>query len=350
MLDTKRQLVRGGAVLLLVALIVMGLARAGVEGYAVYHIREADRALARQNYEVAKPHLEAAVRARPASATLHLRLARVHRQLGQLLQAEEHLNACRRIEGQSEDYQLEVMMVQAERGRLDDVFEQLYVYVDKDKPQAPLILEALVLATFNEQLYAPATSFATKWVAKEPKNVQALYLLGACKANLAQTEEAIELLQRAIDIDPDRDDVRQTLALVLADAHSYKAAAAHAEACLKKHPNDPLLKGILARCYVGMGDLPKARELLDEALPDGKGDANLLAERGKVALIMGDTQEDTQEAEVWLTRAMQADPSNTVAVYSMVACLTKLGKKDEASKMDARRIQLEADLMRVDIS
>jgi len=345
MLATKRRLVRGGAVLLLAALILLGVARAGVEGYAAYHIREADHALARQNYEAAKPHLEAAVRVRPTSATLHLRLGRLYRQMGQLTPAQEQLTLCRHIEGQSEEYQLEVLMMQAEAGRLDDVFEKLFVYVKEDKqPQANLVLEALILTTLSEQLYAPANAFGTKWVAKEPKNVQALYLLGAAKANLSQTEEAVELLQRAIDIDPDRDDVRRSLALVLADAHSYTSAAKHAQECLRKSPNDPLLHGILARCYLGMGDLVKARDLLDQALPEGKGEPTLLAERGKLALMLG----DREEAELWLTRAMKADPSNTIAMHSMIACLTDLGKKQEAAELDERFHTLEKDLTRID--
>jgi tetratricopeptide (TPR) repeat protein len=342
----KRRLLRSAAILLLAVLIVLGLGRCGVELYAAYHIREADRILQKQDYEAAKPHLEAALKVRPNSATLHLRLGRLCRQLGLLDDAERHLVRCHQLEGQTEDYQLEMLMLQAQRGQLDEVHDRLIVYVKEDKmPQAGLVLESMVLAVKRVQLHGPAYFFADSWVKKDPTNIQAQWLLGVCKAEVSDVAGAVETLEATLEKAPERDDIRQSLGMALLEVHSYKRAAEHLERCLKKHPEDATLKVGLARCYLGQGEVVKGRDILDQAIADGQGDNTfLLAERGKVALLL----QEPREAEKLLRRALELDPANVTAAYQLEVCLTTLDRPQEAAEIAKQRTRTEADFHRIE--
>jgi len=331
-------------VLLLLLLIALGLARAGIEAIASYQVREADRALDRQNYKEGRLHLEKALKMRTNSATLQLRLARVCRQLGLLPDADAHLKALRRMEGQSEQYQLEMLMLQAEAGHLDDVYPKLIVYVKEDRPEAGLVLEALVVSLLSQELYHSAGSYAAQWAAKEPQNVQALYFLAVTRLNVGQADAAVELLRRALARDPTRDDARAALGTALIEVNAFDAGAAELELCLQHQPNDPFAAVGLARCYMGKGLVQKAADLLDAALANSPDNGSLLAERGKTALIMG----QPKEAEHWLRHALEIEPANTLATYQMEVCLTDLGRRPEAKIIADRRVRLEKDMARAE--
>ncbi len=341
---TIRRFLRPLAVVLLVLLITLGVVRAGIEGVAAYQVREADRALEHQNYKVARTHLEEALKMRPNSPTLHLRLGRVCRQQGMLLDAEAHLKALRRLEGQTEAYQLEILMLQAEGGNLDEVYNKLYVYVKENRPEQGLVLESLVISLLNRELYRSAGSYAMQWIAKDPDNVQALYYLGVTKLNNGAAEDAVELLRRALRRDESRDNVRTALGMALIDINSFDDGAKQLEISLEHQPKDAFTTVGLAKCYMGKGQVQKAADLLDRALNDNPKSASLLTERGKIALIMG----QPKEAYVWLSKALEIEPKNALALYQMEVCLSDLGRTQDAARMREARVATEKAMMRVE--
>jgi tetratricopeptide (TPR) repeat protein len=334
---------RGVAILLLGAIILMGLTKVGVEGYASYQIRTADRLLEKQNYQAAKPHLEAALKARPTSATLHLRLGRICRQLDLLPEAAEHLRAARRIEGETEEYQLEMLMVQAQAGHGEFLYDKLWIYVQRDRPQAPLVCEALARCFITQGLYHPAVNQIDRWLEKDPNNIQAMYLKGYCLAQLGSSETAVQLLKDALQRDPERDDVEQVLAFALGEIDRYNEAVVLHERYLQKHPGDALALLGLARCRQNQGQVDKARELLDQAVAADPTNAEVLAERGKVAMLL----EQPEEAETWLRRAIKADPSNRLANFQLQSCLTRQGRETEAMAVAEANRKREKDMERL---
>jgi tetratricopeptide (TPR) repeat protein len=322
------------------------LTKVGVDGYASYQIRTADKLLERQNYRAAKPRLEAALRARPTSATLHLRVGRLCRQLDLLPEAAEHLRAARRIEGETEEYQLEMLMVQAQAGHGEFLYDKLWIYVLLDRPQAPLVCEALARCFLAQELYHPAVNQIDRWLEKEPNNVQALYMKGYCMVQLGSSETAVHLLQEALERDPERDDVEQVLAFALGDIDRYNEAVVLHERVLQKHPSDGLtglaLLG-LARCRQNQGQLDNARELLDQAVAADPWNAEVLAERGKVAMLL----EQPEEAESWLRKALKLDASNRLANFQLQSCLTRLGRDTEAMAVAEANRKRDKDMERL---
>lgn len=340
----NRRSARAAALVALALVILSGLVKAAAEGYAGYHVRAAEQVLRRQDYVGARHHLGLALKARPSSPVLHLLLGRVCRQAGEHAAAEEHLKQCRRLQGgQSEDYQLEVLMLQAQQGQMEEVFDKLYVYVDQGRPEAPLVLEALCQAALSQQLTGAAAAHARRWLDLEPDNVQALYCLGWCLLDRGLPEEAVDCLGRAHELAPDRTDVRQALAAALAATHHDDEAVAHYVYCLRADPNDPTALLGAARCWFDLGKPEEARRLLDAALERGDGDARLMAERGKLALHVG----RPEEAEGWLRKALAADPNEMLAPYQLPICLRQLGRTSEAERLAEENRKRDADLDRL---
>src|SRR5262245_9098174 len=277
-----QRLLRLWVLIVLLALILLGLARAGAEVYASYQIRAADKALERQNYKEAKPHLEAALKVRPNSADLHLRLGRLCRQMNNLDEAYEHLKACRRLEGESEAYQLEMLMCRAQSGFFEEVLGKLWVYYEQDRPEAPLVCESLTLSCMSQDMIGMALGMADHWLQKQPDNVQALYYKGWCNSELGSVDVALVSLEKAVARDPDREDIQQMRGFMLCDLQRYDEARTIIENYLKNHPDDALSLLYLARCLYGKGQTEQAQEVLSRAIDDNNiVTPALLAERGK---------------------------------------------------------------------
>src|SRR5262245_60897607 len=199
------------AILGLVILILVGVGLIGMEGWVSYQCRAAEKALERQDYKEARAHYLKALTFRPWSADLHLKVARLSRQIGETeedyKQAEEHLEKCHRLlKGDvTEDYQLERLMLKAEMGEASERFNDLIGYVEKDRPEAPLVLEALCKGFLRVQQTSTAHQLVLKWLEKEPDNVHARMTRGLCIASLGNPMEAIRDFRYGLKRFPNND-------------------------------------------------------------------------------------------------------------------------------------------------
>jgi tetratricopeptide (TPR) repeat protein len=332
------------AVGLLVTLILLGLLRAGIEGYAGYHSYKADKYLAKQNYVEAQKHLEAVLKVRPQSAALHLRLGRVYRQQDLLDKAMDQYHIARELQGQTEEYQLEMLMRKAQTTNFEEVYDNLWVYVATDKPEAPrpeapLVLESLALAAMTEGVPPMALGMVDRWLEKQPDNVAALYMKAKIVMQLGSLDDAVAALEKALARDPEREDIQQLRGIFLAELHRYDDAIAIHRQYLQKHPNDPMSLLYLARCLYNKGEANEAQEVLVQAQVEGEGVPDLWAERGKMLLLMG----DPKAAEPWLRKALEADPNLQLANYQLAICVRRLGRVAEAERLDEINRQRDKD-------
>jgi tetratricopeptide (TPR) repeat protein len=340
----KRRFGRAVVLGLLSLITLMGVTRAALEAWAGYHLRAAEKLLQRQRYAEARRHLAEAVKVRPRSPVLHLLLGRVSRQAGDVRKASEHLHRCLQLQGGvSEDLQLEQLMLRAQTGEVEAVLDRLAVYVTQNRPEAPLVLEALCQGFFFEHRTAPALKCAELWLEREPDNVQALYLKGLCLGDLGIYQPAVESLQRAWDLSPERDDIREQLALALSLAQQYPAAAAHFEALRQKDPKNRQILVGLARCRFAQGEAAEAQRLLDAVLAEDAHSAAALQARGQMALELG----RPEEAEPWLREALRVEPHDHLTTYQLIICLRHLGKRDEAEELAHKVHDIETDLQRL---
>jgi len=114
----------------------------------------------------------------------------------------------------------------------------------------------------------------------EPGEARWPHLAAAIATNFGRMDEALPLLRRTIELDPDYIPARLRLGDVLLKTNrTDEAAQAYAEA-LRRAPANPYALLGLARCDLAAGNWTKARELLRETLtlsPDFIGALSLLA-------------------------------------------------------------------------
>jgi len=131
------RLVRISALGLLLGLIGLGGWLITIHFLAEYHLRQARRAYDRQRYPEALKHLNKANNLRPRSPEIHMRLARVNRLLGEFSKADEHLRRYTDLQGQTEEGQLERLMLRAQTGEAEKVVRLLVRYVQEKRPKHP---------------------------------------------------------------------------------------------------------------------------------------------------------------------------------------------------------------------
>src|SRR5437867_13070570 len=90
-------------VVLALCVTTLGASGTGLHYYAEYHLRAADQAVERYDFDDAEEHLAACLWVRPRDASLHLQMARVERRAGRFEQAAAHLEQCQNLEEMNEE-------------------------------------------------------------------------------------------------------------------------------------------------------------------------------------------------------------------------------------------------------
>jgi tetratricopeptide (TPR) repeat protein len=327
--------------LFLVGLIGLGLVMLGAELWARHHISVTNSALAKQDYKTAWVHVQKALRGRPRSAELHLLAARVARQNERMTDAEDHLKRCYDLQhGITEPLQIERMMLAAQTGRAETVVEPLYDYVRSDHPASPLILEALCMGFRGIRSGNIAARFAAMWLEREPENVQALICHGVCVGELGFFMEAAIDFEKAYQISPDHPSCRLNLGIARLEMAQFRSAAELFEQVVAAEPdNSNALLG-LAQCKVAMNEHEQAQAILDGIIEREQEGAEVLVERGKVALQLG--QPDV--ALKWTRKAYEKDPYHHTALYQLELCLRIQGKTKEANEIRQQLVRLEEEM------
>jgi tetratricopeptide (TPR) repeat protein len=343
-LRTLRNAGRFALVGLLLLLVGFGLWLVSWHLLAEYHLRQAAKALERPRYRRALEEYREALRYRPDSTALHLLVARTARQAGDIPTAREHLRRCRELQkGVSEEQQLEEYLVRAQTGEVDEVYPYLRPYLVDEGPLTPLVLEALTRAYTAKYRPELAWKYLSRWLELEPDNVEAVFRRGTWYTQQQNTQGAAANYARVLELDPLRTDARLVYAEILRADKKCEEAAGQYQTVLRQSPRDPTALLGLAQCDVELGKVEEARGPL-AAIPEEQQDtADVLAVRGVVELRC----DEPEKAEPFLRRALVRDPGHFDACYNLMLCLRSLHRDEEASAVNARFRQLDADQKRL---
>src|SRR5262249_32692265 len=161
------------------------------------------------------------------------------RQKGDFAGADEHLRRCQELRQgrQTADEQLEQLMLRAEMGEVTKVHPQLWPYVSEGRPEASLVLEALCAGYLAEHQFPKADHCARKWLDIDPDNIQALVCRGMLEEGQRDFDKAQWFYSRALDLDPERNDVRLRLASALLSFQHDGEAITHFQRLLRREPD-----------------------------------------------------------------------------------------------------------------
>lgn len=310
--------------------------------WAGHHFRLAQRSLAQRDFQAADAHLRKCLALRGEDGATHLLLARCARRAGRYDEAARHLARCRKEEGAV----LEAALLRVQRGELRDDERYLKRTIPPDHPDVALVLEALALGYAKTDRLMDLMECTDLWLRVRPEDSQALYWRGHACERLHQAGQARECYQRAVAADPTYDEARLRLGELLLGRFSEPAAALEQfESARQRRPHDPAVLLGLARCYRLLDRLDESEQAVESVLAQKPRRAEALTERGKLALA----RERPAEAEGWLRQAAALAADDREALYALIQCLNRQGKKEEADTYDGRLKTLTADLARLDV-
>jgi tetratricopeptide (TPR) repeat protein len=331
--------------LVLIALVV---AAVGVNLWAWHHYRQANLLQERYRFSQAYAHYDRAIEVWRWRASLHFHAARTARRAGLYPEAEYHLAACQRLQGRAEDSSLplalERLLFQAQSGDLAAVEAPLWQYVEQNKAETPLVLEALARGYARVLRLSTALSCLRRILEREPENVEALVLAGkVLEQGGGETEDAIKYYRRALELDAEREDARLSLGQMLLRDRPEEARAQFEHLIAHQPDNIAVMLG-LGQAYRILSETDKARELLETVLTKEPENAKALTELGRISLLNG----ELARAEFLFKKAIAADPASRDAQYWLYQCLAQQpGKEKEAAQQIAVCERVEADLARL---
>ncbi len=326
----------------LMGLVAAGLAVAGPHLRAWYHFRAARSELERYHTPQAVRHLQICLSVWPEDPDVLLLAARAARRARSYAEAEVLLGKYQQARG-LDAAAFEQLLLSAER-RVDQVDEVCWRYVDQNRPDKPLILEALTRGYLRQYRLGEARLCLNRWLQDQPDNPQAHFLDGLFHLDYAHAARsaAETSYRRAVELDPDHEEARLGLAVTLIEEKKYAEAVEHLEYARRGQPDNLSVQVGLAECYSALGRHAEAVRLTDEVLARQPEHAMALSLRGLLALEEG----QSAQAEEWLRQAIERDPSAHRALYSLVQCLRANGKPEEARRRQQQLEQIEQDLAR----
>jgi predicted Zn-dependent protease len=237
---------------------------------------------------------------------------------------------------------LEHLLLQAQSGDISAVEETLWKYSEKDKPEKSLVLEALARGYLRMLRSGAALRCLRMLLEREPDHIEALLMRAEIEEGNDETREARADYRRVLELDPERDDVRLSLARNLLNNNLEEAHALFDYLLHRQPDNVEVLLG-LAQTEQARGEGDKARALLESVLAKKPENSKALTRLGTLLLNAG----KVAEAETLLRKAVVADPVNQEAHFHLYKCLAQQpGREEEADAQVALYERVKADVAR----
>jgi len=336
----------GAAVALVCLLVIGGL------GYfiiypqvnAAYHWRHAQKAIDDYDFAQARADLERCLAAWPDSGETHFVMARTCRRAGDTDEARVHLQEARRLHWVDGQIRLEYLLLQSQTLMTPAAEHALRGYLAEDRPEEPLVLEALTQGCLRGNLLKDAFNWTTVWTKRHPDDWHARLWRGHVFSAAWRYEWAAEEYQKVLDRNADYVPAHLSLANALLSVHRFDEALPHFERFLQAEPGHAYALLGLARCQRAVLPPEAARATLEELCTSHPDFVAGLAFRGKVEL----ESDNPKEALAWFRRAHALDPNDLATNQGLAAALRRLGKEKEARPYERRSEVIDRDQRRLD--
>lgn len=312
-------------------------------------LEEAELALHQGEFERARQELEKCLLAWPKDPHIYFLLARTARRARDLGQAESYLLQCEKLQNNRTDprlgdTELERTLIHTQRGNLAETEHILRRRIQQGHPDRLLIFETLSWEFMGRNRLSEALGLLNLWLDGQPDDYEALVRRAWVEEHMFDMDKAAEDYRKALALRPARDNVRQRLAEVLLLRNRSTEALAEAEELVRRQPDNPDASFCYARCLRLLGRTQEAEQQLDRLLASAPRHAKALGMRAQLFVEAG----RDQEASELLTQAMELDPSEQSYKYTLMLCLTRLGKIKEAKIIESKMAESAAEVRRMD--
>lgn len=184
-----------------------------------------------------------------------------------------------------------------------------------------------------------AVAICRKILLAEPNNADARHLLGMALFREEKFDQAIEAIQRAIELAPNRAIFHRNLGAVLAGAGRHTEAVATLEAALRITPNSPEACNNLAIVLETLGRFDEAIDAADRAIRLRPDYADAHSNRGNSLLKSG----RYREAADAFHKALQLEPRLPKTYHNLAHALRGLGRGAEAVAAARKAVEIKPD-------
>ena len=136
--------------------------------------------------------------------------------------------------------------------------------LDKN-PKDSNALYLIGMSYARKQMYPEAIDALTQVTQLSPKFPPAYFELAVCYQQQKDFEKALEYYQKTLDLDPNNPDAAYNSGLILFGLNRIDEALASFEKALSLRPDDPAYLEMAGRCYINQANFEKAIEYLEKA-------------------------------------------------------------------------------------
>jgi Flp pilus assembly protein TadD len=308
---------------------------------------EAEKALATYDFAEARRRLARCIRVQPHNPGVRLLAARTARRDGDLDFAREQLHTHRElIGGPSPDETLELALLTAQEGRVQEVVGSLIERLEEHHPESEHILEALAMGCVHNYELHRALFWLSELLEKDkwPKNGIGRLLYAQTTDTQGNREKAIALLGALVQDYPKYFKARSSLADMLIKSRRYREAAIEYAALLEQQPGEVVSLLGLASSYDRLGETEKAGPLMQQLETQYPNHAGVLLECGRFAM----SERRFEDAERLLRRGAELTPYDNEVHRQLGMCLEQRGKPEESDYHFGQCRKIEADLQRLE--
>jgi len=188
--------------------------------------------------------------------------------------------------------------------------------------------------------YEGAIAAAEKALVLDAKMAEAVNTLASAYDSAGNSERALELYARAIEVNSEYVAPHVNRCYVLAMLGRKDEARKDIEKIIEIAPDEPEYRGWAAECYLYTGDLDRAIEQYAKALEMDNTDATLHAKRAWALGSVGKREEAIAEC----AKAVEIEPDSAAVHVHVGYALMGLGMLDEAMDHFTRAIELDPEL------
>lgn len=217
-------------------------------------------------------------------------------------------------------------------GNLKEAIKAMDLAIDREPSRQSNYLDLAMILT-EHQRYSVALVAAKKAVEVAPDSYQAYRWKGFIETKLHYSLEAIKSYSRAVEIKPDAAEALLGLAVAQMSEGKLPDAQATFQKGIEQFPRDALLRQEYGRMLILWGNHDAETEsrgvaLLKDALALDSSLAESSFQLGKLAMRDGKNQEALEH----LQTAAKLGPRNRSVHYALAGLYRRLGRREEAAK------------------
>jgi tetratricopeptide (TPR) repeat protein len=296
--------------------------------------------LQRQDY----PNTIMLLRDAPRTERLAINLSRAFGQLAYLNDAERVLNEALKLHPESIELTKAMTVVLVRMHRNADaiklVTDTANAHPQNIDEQVELFRVLVLLSQFEK-----ARPMVPKLLAARPHDSEVLYLSGIMENEDGNPEQARIHLEEAVKLDPGNNNAHYHLGVVAVQLHQWKEAVENLQKSIELQIPLPEAHFELAKALRGIGQADKAAEEMKAYQQLKK--ANDASRAAEAAVALADKNLDsgkTDEAIAKYREALESDPNDALYRYKLSVALRKSGDTDgERTQLD-QAIKLDPKL------